>query len=105
MCSAQAQPRFRRHSRWKAAGGCLRDTIPKLTRSALHRCLLRHGIPRLPRDDAADSKRKAFKETKIGYVHIDSAQFRSAEGGAAQGSARAACGMAAEGRFICSYPP
>ena len=60
--------------------GCLRDTIPKLTRSALHRCLLRHGISRLPRDDAADSKRKAFKETKIGYVHIDSAQFRSAEG-------------------------
>ena len=24
--------------------GCLRDTIPKLTRSALHRCLVRHGI-------------------------------------------------------------
>ncbi len=28
--------------------GCLRDTIPKLTRSALHRCLLRHGISRFP---------------------------------------------------------
>ncbi len=39
-----------------------------------------HGISRLPRDNAADSKRKAFKETKIGYIHIDSAQFRSAEG-------------------------
>ena len=60
--------------------GCLRDTIPKLTRSALHRCLVRHGISRLPKDDKANSKRKPFKETRIGYVHIDSAQFRSAEG-------------------------
>jgi len=24
--------------------GCLRDTIPKLTRSSLHRCLERHGM-------------------------------------------------------------
>jgi hypothetical protein len=31
--------------------GCLRESIPKLTRSALHRCLVRHGISRLPRDD------------------------------------------------------
>ena len=23
--------------------GCLCDTIPKLTRSSLHRCLMRHG--------------------------------------------------------------
>lgn len=28
--------------------GCLRDTIPTLTRSSLHRCLKRHGISRLP---------------------------------------------------------
>src|SRR3546814_6798336 len=28
--------------------GCLRDAIPNLTRSALHRCLQRHGISRLP---------------------------------------------------------
>ncbi len=28
--------------------GCLRDSIPKLTRSSLHRCLERHGISRLP---------------------------------------------------------
>ena len=28
--------------------GCLRDTIPTLSRSALHRCLARHGISRLP---------------------------------------------------------
>src|SRR5215213_7363699 len=30
--------------------GCLRESIPKLSRSALHRCLQRHGISRLPRD-------------------------------------------------------
>lgn len=28
--------------------GCLMDTIPNLSRSALHRCLQRHGISRLP---------------------------------------------------------
>jgi hypothetical protein len=27
--------------------GCLREAIPELTRSALHRCLQRHGITRL----------------------------------------------------------
>lgn len=30
--------------------GCLRDTIPKLTRSSLHRCLERHSVSRLPDD-------------------------------------------------------
>jgi len=28
--------------------GCLRESIPKLSRSSLHRCLQRHGISRLP---------------------------------------------------------
>jgi hypothetical protein len=37
--------------------GCLRQTIPTLSRSALHRCLQRHG-----------------------YVHIDSCELRCAEG-------------------------
>jgi len=60
--------------------GCLKDSIPKLTRSALHRCLQRHGISRLPKSEEASSKRKTFSETEIGYVHIDSAQLRSAEG-------------------------
>ena len=60
--------------------GCPKDQIPKPARSALHRCLARHGISRLPRDEEAASKRKAFKETEIGYAHIDSAQLRSAEG-------------------------
>ncbi len=26
--------------------GCLRESIPKLSRSALHRCLVRHGLAR-----------------------------------------------------------
>jgi transposase InsO family protein len=60
--------------------GCLRDTIPKLSRSALHRCLERHGISRLPRDEAATSKRKRFAETTIGYVHIDICELRLADG-------------------------
>ena len=53
--------------------GYLREAIPKLTRSALHHCLIRHEIFRLPKDEEANAKRKALKETKIGYVHIDSA--------------------------------
>ena len=60
--------------------GCLRDAIPALTRSALHRCLVRHGISRLPRDGEKASKRQRFAETAIGYVHIDSCELRSAEG-------------------------
>ena len=38
--------------------GCLRETIPGLSRSALHRCLQRHGIPRLPQGDEKASKRR-----------------------------------------------
>jgi transposase InsO family protein len=60
--------------------GCLREAIPRLSRSALHRCLVRHGISRLPRDDERASKRKRFAETKIGYVHIDVCELRLAEG-------------------------
>jgi transposase InsO family protein len=60
--------------------GCLREVIPTLTRSALHRCLRRHGISRLPRDEEKASKRKRFAETTIGYVHIDVCELRPAEG-------------------------
>src|ERR671920_174268 len=37
--------------------GCLRGAIPTLSRSALHRCLKRHGISRLPQDPEKASKR------------------------------------------------
>src|SRR3954467_3147282 len=49
--------------------GCLREIIPSLSCSALHRCcLVRHGISRLPRDAERASKRKLFAETRMGYV-------------------------------------
>src|SRR3954467_2706707 len=60
--------------------GCLRESIPTLTRSALHRCLVRHGISRLPKTEEKTSKRRRFAETKIGYVHIDHCELRLAEG-------------------------
>ena len=60
--------------------GCLRETIPALSRSALHRCLVRHGISRLPQPEEKASKRKRFAETAIGYVHIDICELRLAEG-------------------------
>jgi hypothetical protein len=46
--------------------GCVRDTIPSLSRSALHRCLQRHGISRLP---AAETGKRS-KTYEIGYVHL-----------------------------------
>jgi transposase-like protein len=60
--------------------GCLRETIPALSRSALHRCLQRHGISRLPTSDEAEAKRGRFAQTTIGYVHIDVCELRWAEG-------------------------
>ena len=60
--------------------GCLRECIPKLSRSALHRCLVRHGISRLPKEGEKASKRGRFAETKIGYVHIEHCELRLAEG-------------------------
>ena len=60
--------------------GCLRETIPKLSRSALHRCLVRHGISRLPEGEEKVCKRKRFAETRIGYVHIDVCELRLAQG-------------------------
>ena len=52
----------------------LKDVIPHLTRSSLHRCLQRHGISRLPRADR--EKPKKFKDYEIGYFHIDIAELR-----------------------------
>ena len=60
--------------------GCLRESIPKLSRSSLHRCLRRHGISRLPARDIKASGRGKFAPTEIGYVHIDIAELRLAEG-------------------------
>ncbi len=59
-----------RRTAWFDVLGCLKNQIPKLTRSALHRCLQHPGISWLPRTGDAGSKRKAFKETRIGYVEF-----------------------------------
>jgi transposase len=46
--------------------GCLRDSIPNLTRSSLHRCLERYGISRLPESPDKASKRGKFADVAIG---------------------------------------
>jgi len=56
----------------------LKDVIPHLSRSSLHRCLQRHGISRLPKADLEKPRR--FKAYNIGYFHIDIAELHY-EGG------------------------
>jgi hypothetical protein len=58
----------------------LQATLPHLTRSALHRCLQRHGISRLPDMAGAQPEKKKFKAYPIGYFHIDIAEVRTEEG-------------------------
>ena len=58
----------------------LQATIPHLTRSALHRCLQRHGISRLPEIEGDKAAKKAFKRYPIGYFHIDIAEVRTGQG-------------------------
>ena len=49
----------------------LQPSLPHLTRSALHRCLQRHGISRLPDIEGDKPKRQRFKRYPIGFFHID----------------------------------
>ncbi len=58
----------------------LQATIPHLSRSALHRCFTRHGISRLPEVEGDKPTKKRFKPYPLGYVHIDLAELRTAEG-------------------------
>ena len=58
----------------------LQATLPRLTRSSLHRCLQRHGISRLPEVNGDKPDKKKFKTYPIGYFHIDIAEVRTAEG-------------------------
>ncbi len=49
----------------------LQATIPRLSRSSLHRCLQRHGISRLPDVDGdKPAKKKKFNSYPIGYFVI-----------------------------------
>jgi transposase InsO family protein len=58
----------------------LQATIPQLTRSALHRCLQRHGISRLPEAEGDKKPKAKFKAYAIGFFHIDIAELQTAEG-------------------------
>jgi transposase InsO family protein len=57
----------------------LQETIPHLSRSALHRLFQRQGISRLPAPEHAEQK-KPFKDYPIGYRHVDFAQVHTEEG-------------------------
>ena len=58
----------------------LQPSIPHLTRSALHRCLQRHGLSRLPDIEGDKPGRQKFKRYPIGFFHIDSAEVQTADG-------------------------
>ena len=73
----------------------LQPLIPHLTRSALHRCLQRHGISRLPDTESDKPKRQRFKRYPISFSHIGIAEVQTAEGKLylfAASTARAICG-------------
>ena len=57
----------------------MQETIPQLSRSALHRLFQRHGISRLPAPEPAEKKKK-FKDYPIGYLHVDFAEVATEEG-------------------------
>ena len=57
----------------------LQETIPHLSRSALHRLFQRHGISRLPAPEPAEKKMK-FKGYPLGYLHVDFAEVHTEEG-------------------------
>jgi transposase-like protein len=59
----------------------LQATIPKLSRSTLHRCFQRHGISRLPvQDENKPRRKKKFKAYPIGYLHVDFAEVQTEQG-------------------------
>ena len=58
----------------------LKENIPHLSRSSLHRLFQRHGISRLPKPCEKKAKREKFKKYPIGYIHIDITEVRTEEG-------------------------
>jgi hypothetical protein len=58
----------------------LQPSIPHLTRSALHRCLQRNGISRLPDVEGDKPKWQKFKRYPIGFFCTESAEVQPAEG-------------------------
>lgn len=58
----------------------LKDQIPNLTRSNLHRCLKRNGLNVLPKEEESVREKKKFKEYPLGFVHIDITELRTDQG-------------------------
>lgn len=58
----------------------LKDKIPELSRSNLHRCLKRNGLNILPKEEKSEREKKKFKHYPIGFVHIDITEVRINEG-------------------------
>ena len=58
----------------------LKDAIPALTRSNLHRCLQRHGLSVLPKQEKEKRKKKKFKDYPLGFFHVDICDVRTGEG-------------------------
>lgn len=58
----------------------LKEHIPELSRSNLHRCLKRNGLNVLPKEEEAVREKKKFKEYPIGFVHIDIIEVRTDQG-------------------------
>lgn len=58
----------------------LQSSMPKLTRSSLHRPFKRHDISRLAEVEGNKEPKKKFKSYPIGYFHIDSAEVPTEEG-------------------------
>jgi hypothetical protein len=72
---------FRRH-RQLPLDDCLyalQPSLPHLTRLALHRCLQRHGISRLPGVGGDKPTRQRFKHYPIGFFQIDIAEVQTTE--------------------------
>ena len=72
---------FRQHTLLPLDDGryALQETLPHLSRSALHRLFQRHGISRLPVPEPAAPKKK-FTDCPIGYLHVDFAGVHTEEG-------------------------
>lgn len=58
----------------------LQPSMPHLTRFALHHCLQRHGISRLPEVDGNKPKGQKLKRDPVGCFHIYIAELQTAEG-------------------------
>ena len=57
----------------------LQETIPHLSRSALHRLFQRHGISRRRAPERTEKKKKC-KDYPVGYLHVDFAGVHTEEG-------------------------